>query len=74
MDQAVNARDDVSERAKGCETNDLCLDNSSLGILVLEDLPRIVLCVLCLLVDILDVNLNSVADIDNLAGVLDVGP
>lgn len=77
MDKTVNAGDDVCECTECCKTNDCSLNNCSLGIVVLEDFPRIVFSILeaernllCFLIDILYVNINCIAYINNSLGCL----
>ena len=81
MDKTVNAGDDVSECAEGGQTYDLSLNDCALGIISLKDLPRIVVGVLeaerdllGLLVDILNIYLNGIANVHDLAGMLDMRP
>ena len=81
VDKTVNAGDDVCKCAESSKTNDCSLNNCALGIVVLERISGIVLSVLeaernllCFLVDVLYINVNSVANVNNLAGVLDVSP
>ena len=81
MDQAVHARNDLSERAERHELEDLDLSGIAHAVLGLEDIPRIVLLalvaegdLLVLLIQTDDEHLDLVADIDDLGRVLDAAP
>ena len=81
MDQAVNTGQDADERTELGDGNDRSNKLAADGILGLELLPGVVLFLLVaegnllvLRIVALDVNLDGIADIDDLGGMLDVGP
>ena len=81
MDQTIDAGNDVGESAECGQTDNLSLNNGADRIISLEDDPRIVLGLLVaqrnlfgLGIDVLNVNFNGIADIDDLARMLDAQP
>ena len=81
VDQAVHTGDDLSESTEGSGRNDLDFDHVADLVIPLEDLPGIVLGFLVaqrnfllLGVDVLDVDFDHVAHMNDLFGALDAGP
>lgn len=77
MDKTVNTRDDVCKSTECCKTDDCSLNNCSLRIIILKNLPRIIFGILeaernllCFFVDVLYVNINCIAYINNSLGCL----
>ena len=78
MDKTINAGNDLCECTERSDGNDLALNIVAFLVLILELDPRIVLVLLvaegdssCFLVEILYINLENVANGNDLRGVLD---
>ena len=81
MDQAINARDDLSEGAESGHRNNLSGDNVADLVISLEHFPRVVLGLLVaqgdllvLGVDVLDINIQHVANFNNVRRMFDAQP
>ena len=78
MDKTVNGGKNVGKCAEGCKAYYSCINNCTNRIIALHNLPRAVLNLLeaegnlsCFLIECLDCYLNGIANLNNLAGMLD---